>query len=149
MTPAERARRCAAAMWSDDRASGWFGMTLEHVDAGTATLALTVAPEHVNGHEICHGGVIFALADSAFAFACNSRNQSSVAQHNTITYLVPARLGDQLTATAREVSLTGRTGIYDVPIHNQIGAIVAQFRGVSRTIPGTVFDELQPDEGQG
>lgn len=144
MTPRDRARKSAAAMWSDDRASGWFGMELLEVDEGIATLALTVAPEHVNGHEICHGGVTFALADSAFAFACNSRNRSNVAQHNTITYLAPARLGDRLTANAREIAVSGRTGIYDVDVTNQSGTAVASFRGVCRTIPGQLFEET-PD----
>lgn len=141
MTPEERATRAAAAMWSADRASPWFGMELCSVTPGAATLALTVKPHHCNGHGICHGGVTFALADSAFAFACNSRNQSAVAQHNTITYLAPARDGDRLTATAREVSLTGRAGLYDVTVSNQDGAAVAEFRGASRAIGGQIFEE--------
>lgn len=143
MTPKARAERAAEAMWSDDRASGWFGMELLGVDEGTATLGLTIAARHVNGHEICHGGVTFALADSAFAFACNSRNQRNVAQHNAITYLHAVRLGDRLTATAQEVAVEGRTGIYDVAVANQRGETVATFRGVCRTIPGTLFDEAE------
>ncbi len=141
MTPEERARRSAAAMWDGDAASAWFGMTLTHVDAGTATLTLTVAAHHANGHGIGHGGVTFALADTAFAFACNSRNQATVAQHNTITYLAPARIGDVLTATAHEVSLTGRSGLYDVTVTNQDGTAIAAFRGASRAVRGTLFDE--------
>ena len=140
MTPKERARRAAECMWSDDRASGWFGMEMVDVDEGRATLALTVRAEHVNGHEICHGGIIFSLADSAFAFACNSRNQRNVAQHNAITYLNPARLGDRLTATAREVTVEGRTGIYDIIVTTDANTI-ATFRGVCRTIPGQLFEE--------
>ena len=128
-------------MWSDDRASGWFGMELSDVDEGRAVLRLTIDDRHVNGHDICHGGVIFALADSAFAFACNSRNQRTVAFHNEITYLAPARLGDTLTASAVEVELTGRTGITDVTVTNDAGGTVARFRGVSRAIEGRVFDE--------
>ena len=143
MTPKQRAEKAAAAMWSDDRASGWFGMELVEVDEGRATLALTVAEQHVNGHDICHGGVTFSLADSAFAFACNSRNQSTVAQHNTITYIAPARLGDRLTADAREVSLEGRSGIYDVTVRNQEGQTVAEFRGASRAIKGQLFEETE------
>lgn len=141
MTPKERAQRAAASMWSDDRASGWFGIELNDVDEGRAELTLTVRPEHVNGHGICHGGVIFSLADSAFAFACNSRNQSTVAHQNSITYLAPGRLGDQLTAHAREISLTGRTGVTDVTVTNQDSIVIAEFRGISRAIKGQLFDE--------
>jgi len=104
-------------------------------------LSLTVERHHLNGHDICHGAVTFALADSAFAFACNSRNQSTVAQHNTISYLAPAKLGDLLTAKAAEVSLTGRNGIYDVTVTNQHGTIIVQFRGCSRAVKGKIFDE--------
>lgn len=141
MTAKERAERSAAAMWSDDRASDWFGMQLVEVDEGRAVLSLTVAAQHVNGHGICHGGVTFSLADSAFAFACNSRNQATVAQHNTITYIAPARLGDTLTATAHEVSLAGRSGITDVTVTNQSGQRIAEFRGASRAIKGQLFTE--------
>lgn len=145
MTPKERARKSADVMWSDDRASGWFGMELVEVDEGSAMLALTVQSHHVNGHNICHGGVTFSLADSAFAFACNSRNQASVAQHNTISYIAPARLGDRLTATAREVSLSGRGGITDVRVVNQDGQTIAEFRGASRAIKGQLFFEEDTD----
>lgn len=141
MTPNERARKSAAAMWADDNASPWFGMELEEVTEGCATLSLTVAPHHANGHDIGHGGVTFALADSAFAFACNSRNVATVAQTNTITYIAPARVGDRLTASAREVRLTGRNGIYDVTVTNQHGTVIAEFRGQSRAIKGQLFEE--------
>jgi len=141
MTPKERAERAAAAMWAGDRASGWFGMRLVEVDEGRAVLEMTVAEPHVNGHGICHGGVTFALADSAFAFACNSRNRSTVAQHNAITYLRPARLGDTLTARAREIALGGRSGITDVTVTDQHGALIAEFRGHSRAIDGHLFPE--------
>ncbi|MFG5384834.1 hydroxyphenylacetyl-CoA thioesterase PaaI [Yoonia sp. R2-816] len=141
MTPQERAQKAAAAMWADDRASTWFGMELVAVDEGRATLALTVGEDHVNGHGICHGGVTFSLADSAFAFACNSRNQSTVAQHNTISYIRPAMLGDRLTAQAEEISLTGRSGITDVTVTNQNGELIASFRGASRAVRGQVFTE--------
>lgn len=145
MTPKERAQRSAAAMWSDDRASGWFGMELIDVDEGSAVMALSVQPHHVNGHNICHGGVTFALADSAFAFACNSRNQVTVAQHNTIHYTAAAKLGDRLTASAREISLIGRNGITDVRVENQGGQTVAIFQGASRAINGQVFSEKETD----
>jgi acyl-CoA thioesterase len=98
-------------------------------------------PQQCNGHGICHGGVSFALADSAFAFACNSRNKSTVGQHTFMNYLAPGQLGDRLTATATEISLTGRSGIYDVRVSNQEGTVIAEFRGVSRTINGQHFEE--------
>ncbi len=141
MTPTERARKSAEAMWANDNASKWAGMAITDVDEGTATLELTVEAHHCNGHAICHGGVIFMLADSAFAFACNSRNQSTVAQHNLINYLAPGMQGDRLTALAREVSLTGRSGIYDVTVTNQDGQKIAEFRGMSRAIKGQLFEE--------
>lgn len=141
LSPKERAERSADAMWSGDGASAWFGMQIEEVDEGRATLSLTIAPNHANGHGICHGGVTFALADSAFAFACNSRNQSTVAQHNMISYIAPGRIGDCLTARAEEVTLNGRSGIYDVRITNQDDQLIAEMRGFSRAIRGTLFDE--------
>ena len=141
MTPTDRARKSAEAMWANDNASKWAGMEITHVDEGTATLELTVEAHHCNGHAICHGGVIFMLADSAFAFACNSRNQSTVAQHNLINFLAPGKQGERLTAHAREVSLTGRSGIYDVTVTNQDGQKIAEFRGMSRAIKGHLFDE--------
>lgn len=141
MTPKDRAEKSAAAMWADDHASKWAGMEITHVDEGEATLELTVAQHHCNGHGICHGGVTFMLADSAFAFACNSRNQATVAQHNVISFTAPGRLGDRLVAQAREVSLTGRSGIYDVTVSNQDGQQIAEFRGFSRAINGHLFEE--------
>ncbi|TMV07553.1 hydroxyphenylacetyl-CoA thioesterase PaaI [Ruegeria sediminis] len=141
MTPKERAEKAAAAMWAGDNASKWAGMAITLVDEGTATLEMTVEPHHCNGHGICHGGVTFMLADSAFAFACNSRNQSTVAQHNVISFVAPGQLGDRLIATASELSLTGRSGIYDVTVTNQDGRKIAEFRGFSRAINGTLFDE--------
>jgi len=141
MTPKQRAEKSAAVMWAKDNASKWAGMAITHVDEGTATLELTVEAHHCNGHAMCHGGVIFMLADSAFASACNSRNQSTVAQHNLINYLAPGKQGDRLTATAREVNLTGRNGIYDVTVTNQDGQRIAEFRGMSRAIKGHLFDE--------
>lgn len=141
MTPKERAEKSAATLWADDHASQWAGMEIVDVDEAGATLALTVAPHHCNGHGICHGGVTFMLADSAFAFACNSRNQPTVAQHNMISFTAPGRLGDRLTAIAREVSLKGRSGIYDVAVTNQQGQQIAEFRGMSRAVKGQLFDE--------
>ncbi|SPF81329.1 hydroxyphenylacetyl-CoA thioesterase PaaI [Pseudoprimorskyibacter insulae] len=141
MTPKERAQKSAEALWRDDGASQSFGMQIAEVDEGRATMTMEVLPRHANGHGICHGGIIFTLADSAFAFACNSRNQNTVAQHNVISYIAPGRIGDVLTADAREVSTTGRSGIYDVTVKNQDGTLIAEFRGFCRAIKGQLFEE--------
>lgn len=141
MTPKKRAEKAAAIMWENDRASPWIGMRLDTIDEGRSKMSLVVQDHHVNGHDICHGGIIFTLADSAFAFACNSRNQNTVAQHNSITYISPGKLGDTLTADAKEVSLSGRSGIYDVTVTNQNNDVIAEFRGCSRAIRGQLFEE--------
>lgn len=137
------AERSAEAMWENDHASKQLGFEIIEVSEGAATLAMTVGQAHCNGHGMCHGGMTFSLADSAFAFACNSRNQATVAQHNSISYLAPAAQGDRLMAVAKEITLTGRTGIYDVTVTNQSGVVVAEFRGTSRAINGTLFEEDQ------
>ena len=137
MTPQEIAEASANAMWNDDAASQRLGMNLDHIAPGHATLSVTVTEAMSNGHGNCHGGYIFTLADSAFAFACNSYNEMVVAQHCSITYINPVRIGDRLTATAAEVSRRGRSGIYDIRITNQDGVHVAEFRGHSRTVKGT------------
>ena len=130
-----RAERSAAAMWAADAASQGLGMVLEDVGPGLARMAMVIEPRMLNGLGMCHGAFIFALADSAFAFACNSRNQRAVAQTCTITYLNAAQLGERLVATARELALAGRSGLYDVRI--QVGErVVAEFRGQSRMIGG-------------
>jgi acyl-CoA thioesterase len=141
MTPQEIAQACAEAMWNDDRASQRLGMTIEHVGPGEATLGMTITKSMTNGHGTCHGGYIFTLADSAFAFACNSYNQRAVAQHCSVTFIAPAYRGNRLTATAREVSRRGRGGIYDITVTNQDGEQVAEFRGHSRTVKGTHLPE--------
>lgn len=141
MTPKQRAEKSAAVMWADDNASQWLGMEIVEVDEGRAVLEMTVKPEHCNGHGTCHGGISFSLADSAFAFACNSRNTLTVGQHTFMSYLSPGHEGDRLRATAEEVSLAGRSGFYDVRVANQTGATIAEFRGVSRTIKGQHFEE--------
>ncbi|WP_271179258.1 hydroxyphenylacetyl-CoA thioesterase PaaI [Paracoccus kondratievae] len=137
MTTQEIAEASARAMWNDDSASQRLGMSLDHIAPGEATLSMTITEAMSNGHGNCHGGYMFTLADSAFAFACNSYNQLVVAQHCSITYLEPGRIGDRLTAVAREVSRRGRSGIYDIRITNQDGVHVAEFRGHSRTVKGT------------
>lgn len=139
MMPQDIARKSADAMWARDDASKWLGLSLDAVGPGTATLSMTVERHHTNGHDICHGGFIFTLADSAFAFACNSYNKIAVAQHNTISFLRPGRLGDRLTAGAREVALSGRSGLYDVEVRDQDGRMIAAFRGASRIIDGQHF----------
>ncbi|MAZ15196.1 MAG: phenylacetic acid degradation protein PaaD [Ahrensia sp.] len=141
MSDQQRAEKSAEAMWATDDASKWFGMSLDAVGPGTATMSLTVIDAQTNGHNICHGGVIFALADSAFAFACNSYNKVTVAQSNSITYVAPARTGDRLTAMAVEIARSGRSGTWDVTVTNQDGATIALFRGLARTISGTLFEE--------
>ena len=137
MTPQELAEASAEAMWRDDLASQRLGMTLDHIAPGVATLSMTLTDFMSNGHGKCHGGFLFSLADSAFAFACNSYNQAAVAQHCSITYLVPGKIGQRLTATATEVSRRGRSGIYDIRITNEDGEQIAEFRGHSRTVKGT------------
>ncbi len=141
MTPDECARLSAEAMWASDTASKGLGMTLVEVGPGRAELSMEVRADHVNGHGICHGGIIFTLADSAFAFACNSYNRATVAQHNTITYISPGREGERLTALCTEVSRTGRSGIYDAVVRGGDGRIVALFRGASREVKGQHFEE--------
>ena len=141
LTDQEIARKSAEAMWARDAASKWLGASLDAVGPGTATLSMTVDKHHTNGHDICHGGFIFTLADSAFAFACNSYNQLVVAQHNVITFIAPGKRGDRLTATAREVTRFGRSGIYDVRVTDQDEKLIAEFRGMSRSVKGRHFDE--------
>lgn len=133
------AKACAAAMWDDDPATQHLNMQLLHVDAGTASIRMTIQKNMLNGHGSCHGGYIFTLADSCFAFACNTYNQRTVAQHCSITYLAPVFENDELTATATEISRIGRSGIYDINIHNQKNEHVAEFRGHSRTIKGVLL----------
>lgn len=123
----------AARMWEADPASRSLGMELISVTPGTAEIAMTVRPDMINGHGNAHGGFIFALADSTFAFAVNSHGDSSVAAQCQITYLKPARVGDRLVARAREISRLGRSGIYDVSVSVNDG-VIAEFRGHSRTI---------------
>ena len=136
LSPEDLARACAAAMWKDDDASSGLGMKIADIGPGWATLTMDVAPHMVNGQRIAHGGFIFALADSAFAFACNSHNEKAVAAQGNITFIRPARLGNRLVATAREISRSGRSGIYDVRV--TVGEeVIAEFRGHSRTIGGT------------
>lgn len=136
LSPDALARACANAMWQDDRASQGLGMQIIDIGPGRATLQMTIQPHMVNGHGIAHGGFIFTLADSAFAFACNSHNERVVAAQGQITFIRPGKLGDRLVATAREVTRGGRSGIYDVRV-TAGDTVIAEFRGHSRVIPGT------------
>src|SRR3954447_19118230 len=135
LSPDDLARACADAMWKDDDASRGLGMEILEVKAGRATLAMTVKSNMVNGQGIAHGGFIFTLADSAFAFACNSHNERVVAAQGQITFIKPGKLGDHLVAKAREVTRGGRSGIYDVRV-TAGDTVIAEFRGHSRVIPG-------------
>ncbi len=137
-TAQEVARRSAEAMWSADRASRGLGMRLLEVGPGRAMVAMAVREDMVNGHGIGHGGFTFTLADSAFAFACNSYNRSTVAAGCEISFLAPTRLGDELVATALERSREGRDGVYDVEVTRD-GTVVARLVGRSREIRGTLF----------
>jgi len=137
LSPDDLARACAEAMWKEDEATQGLGMEIVEIKAGQATLAMTIQPHMVNGHKIAHGGFIFTLADSAFAFACNSHNERAVAAQGAITFIRPGKLGDRMVAVAREVSRSGRSGIYDVRVSSGDG-VIAEFRGHSRTIGGTL-----------
>jgi acyl-CoA thioesterase len=134
------ARQVADAMWARDRASQELGMRILEAGPGVARLAMAVRADMLNGHDICHGGFIFTLADSAFAYACNSYNLNTVASGCAIDFLAPAREGDVLTAHAHERSASGRTGVYDIEVTNQRGEKIALFRGKSYRIKGHVVD---------
>jgi len=131
--PEALARACADAMWAEDRASAGLGMSLEAVGPGTAMLSMEIGPAMVNGHGMCHGGYIFALADSAFAFACNTYGDRTVAQQASILFVRPGRLGERLVAHAIERTRVGRTGLYDIRVTGDDGSVVAEFRGQSRS----------------
>lgn len=141
LTPRQLAEACAEAMWSTDWTSQRLGMQIEHIAPGEATLTMRITEDMLNGHGNAHGGFIFSVADSAFAFACNTYNQRAVGHQAAITYMAPGRNGDLLTATAREVHRAGRNGIYDVHVTNDRGEPVAEFRGHSRTVKGTHLPE--------
>ena len=141
--PQAVAEHCARAMWAGDRASAQLGMTIDAVAPGRAVLSMSLTEAMVNGHGIAHGGFIFTLADSAFAFACNSYGPFTVAAQCHIAYLAPAKLGERLVATAHEVHREGRSGIYDIRV-TRGDETIAEFRGHSRTIAGSWLDERAP-----
>lgn len=134
MSPQALAEACAARLWENDLASRALGMELVRVGPGEAALRMTVTQTMTNGHGIAHGGYLFTLADSAFAFACNSYNKVTVAQHCAVTFITPGALGDVLTAEAREISRTGRSGLYDIRVSRADGTVIAEFRGQSRAL---------------
>lgn len=141
LSPQELAERCAAELYERDRASRRLGMQILRMAPGVAVLRMTVTEDMLQGHNTCHGGYMFTLADSAFAFACNSQNAATVASGCSIDYVAPAKLGDVLTATAEERSRSGRTGVYDVRLENQSGELIALFRGKSYQVRGPVIQE--------
>jgi acyl-CoA thioesterase len=129
LDPQALSERVGAGMFAEDAASRGLGMRIEAMGPGYARLSMPVRAEMLNGFKICHGGFITTLADSAFAFACNSSNELTLAAGIVVDFVAPAEEGDLLSAEAREVVLTGRTGIYDVTVTNQKGQIVALLRG--------------------
>jgi acyl-CoA thioesterase len=139
MTPEEVARKSVAALWTEDHTAKEHGIHIESVGPGRAALSMTLTKAMTNGYGIGHGGFIFLLADTAFAYACNSYNQRCVAQHCAITYLRPAKQGSRLRAEARELQRVDRSGIYDITVTDESGAAIAEFRGYSRTVPGSLF----------
>jgi len=142
MTPEQLASRVGETMFAGDRASReTMGMELLGCSPGRAVMRMTIDERHLNGHRICHGGFIFTLADSTFAFACNSRNKSTVAAGCSIEFLKPGHLGDVLTCEGVERLLQGRHGVYDMQVTNQRGEVVAMFRGKSAQIQGQVLPE--------
>lgn len=142
MDPQQTADYVGKGMLAEDEASRGLGMRIERMGPGSSTMSMVVRPDMLNGFRICHGGFISLLADSAFAFACNSYNELTVAAGFAVDFIAQAKLGDVLTAEATEVALTGRTGIYDVSVRNQRGELIATFRGRSarirdrKTVPG-------------
>ena len=143
-TPQQIAEATRDAMWANDRASKLLGMAVLAIGPGKATLTMTVREDMLNGHDICHGGFVATLADSAFAFACNACNEMTVASGFDINLLAAAKQGDVLTARAAEVSRAGRTGVYDVNVSNQRGEAVAVFRGRSYAMKGKALVEGLP-----
>ncbi len=139
-TAQQLAEAAAAAMHTRDRASLALGMKLLQVGPGSASMQMAVREDMTNIHDTCHGGLIFTLADSTFAYACNSHNKNAVAVTCMIEFMRPAYLGDVLTATGQEQGLEGRNGVYDIRVENQKGELVALFRGKSTQVKGEVTE---------
>jgi acyl-CoA thioesterase len=138
-SPQSLAEACAKAMWAEDRASQALGMEIQRMAPGEAVMSMQVRQDMTNGHGMCHGGYIFTLADSAFAFACNTYDQATVAQQCAVTFIEPVQQGEVLTAHAVERNRAGRSGIYDVTVRDSRNNVVAEFRGHSRTIAGSLL----------
>ena len=138
LTPQQLANACAEAMFARDQASQQLGMKIVSVAPGRAELSMTVDQRMIQGHGACHGGYLFTLADSAFAFSCNTYDKATVASGCSIEYVMPAKQGDVLIASAEERSRGNRTGIYDITITNQDKQVVAFFRGKSYQVRGSV-----------
>ena len=136
LDPQQTADRVREAMYANDRAAKALGIQIHAVGPGTATLSMTVREDMLNGHDICHGGLVTTLADTAFAYGCNAYNEVTVASGFNVDLVAPGRAGDVLTATCREQSKAGRTGVYDIEVVNQRGERIALFRGRSYTIKG-------------
>lgn len=136
------AAKVAEALYTRDLTAQRLGMTLDSVAMGRAILSMTVTEDMLNGHGVAHGGYIFTLADTAFAYACNGENVATLAQHCQITFVAPGKSGERLTAIAIELSKTGRSGLYDVEIRGGDGRLVAAFRGASRTVGGFTDEGL-------
>lgn len=143
--PQQLAEDVVRAMWPRDAASNLLGIRFVAIRPGYAKLEMTVRPDMVNGHNVCHGGLIFTLADSTFAYACNSHDKNTVASACHIDFLAPAQIGDILEAEAVEQSLAGRTGVYDITVRNRAGKAIALFRGKSYRINGEVIAGMQGD----
>lgn len=134
------ARQIADTLLQREGTGNAWGISIDDVREGCARIRMIVREDMLNGHRIGHGGMIFALADTAFAYACNSRNEITLAQHASISFLAPAQPGDVLIAEAREVSRAGRSGVYQVSVRTAAGAVIAEFSGLSRTIGGAVIN---------
>ena len=134
------AERCAAAMWAGDRASQRLGIRITDVGPGRAVASMTVTADMVNGHAISHGGYVFLLADTAFAFACNTYGEATVARSADIVFLAPTTEGEELVATAVERTRSARSGVYDVTVRRADGRVVAEFRGHSRGLGRPLTD---------
>ncbi|MDD3353689.1 hydroxyphenylacetyl-CoA thioesterase PaaI [Zoogloea sp.] len=144
--PQALAQAVTEAMWSRDRAGQALGLKIEEVRPGFARVSMQVRGDMVNGHHICHGGLIFSLADTAFAYACNSYNKNTVASACHIDFLAPGKENDTLTAEAVEMSASGRTGVYDVTVRDSSDKTIALFRGKSYRISGEVIAGLQAEK---
>ena len=140
----ELARRVAATLLSREGTGPAWGLAVEEAREGYARVRMTVSEQMLNGHRTAHGGMVFALADSAFAYACNGRDQVTVAQQASVVFLSAAQLGETLVAEAREIALAGRSGVYAVEVRAADGRPVASFQGLSRTVGGSILSGDKP-----